>query len=151
MAVQGADHYLHKNEQMHVETGKCPISYFLKGRYITSPQVFLLWESFTLVEGAQRAAGHRGAQRQAVQGKPERGKGDWTEQNSLTHLRKKKNIKVTFTLPTWQVNTEGTTCNSEGEGRWVYPKWQNSKPTSERAILNSEQSPRIKNCHTNGG
>lgn len=53
MAVQGADHYLHKNEQMHVETGKCPISYFLKGRYITSPQVFLLWESFTLVEGAE--------------------------------------------------------------------------------------------------
>lgn len=35
-----------------------------------------------------------------MQGKPERGKGDWTEQNSLMHLRKKKNIKVTFTLST---------------------------------------------------
>lgn len=33
---------------------------FLKGGISQSPQVFLLWESFTLAEGAQRAAGEAG-------------------------------------------------------------------------------------------
>lgn len=76
MAVQGADHYLHKNEQMHVETAKCPISYFLKGRYITEPTgvsaLGIFYFSGRSAEGSWAQRGteeHRGAQRSTEAGR----------------------------------------------------------------------------------
>lgn len=68
MAVQGADHYLHKNEQMHVETGKCPTSYFLKGRYITEPTGFsalaIFYFSGRSTEGSWRGRPCRASQKE---------------------------------------------------------------------------------------
>lgn len=71
----------------------------------------------------------------------DRGKaGDRTEEKNLMHLTKPLSA---FTSSSWEGTREGTTLNSEGERGGVCPNWQNSESTSERAILNSEQSTEL--------
>lgn len=131
----------------------CPISSFLQGRYITEPAGFstlrtpdLSGRSMAEAVDSLLQGSHwddeAGCIEQARQRESRRQ--DWREEPNAF----KKNVKVAFILSTWEVIREGTTCDLEEERSSVSLELQGSEPTSERAILNSEQSLGRKNYHT---